>query len=160
VINVLHRQNTFPRKSAFGRTSFTLSFQAPDSPIKRLPQHLPHESWEEPGTPALKRFGGLDVNPAIQAFELPKVECSYSKGLPGPANSHAWGNFLQSRDNSGSTRFPAEGRSRLAKTVNGPAPLSVSTSPAASSALASVWKEPAATAVSTMSFFSGAATQA
>ena len=39
-----------------------------------------------------------------------------------------------------------------ANTVNGPAPLSVSTSPAASRAFASVLNEPAATAVSTMSF--------
>ena len=44
-----------------------------------------------------------------------------------------------------------------AKTVNGPVPLSVSTSPAAFSAAASVLKDPAATAVSTMSFFSSAA---
>ena len=39
-----------------------------------------------------------------------------------------------------------------AKTVNGPGPFSVSTSPAAWSAAARVWNEPAATAVSTMSF--------
>ena len=39
-----------------------------------------------------------------------------------------------------------------ANTVNGPAPLSVSTSPAACSAFASVVNEPAPTAVSTMSF--------
>src|SRR5580765_8529553 len=38
-----------------------------------------------------------------------------------------------------------------AKTVKGPGPLSVSTSPAASSAVARVVNEPAATAVSTMS---------
>ena len=39
-----------------------------------------------------------------------------------------------------------------AKTVNGPVPFSVSTSPAAFSAAVSVLKLPAATAVSTMSF--------
>jgi hypothetical protein len=43
-----------------------------------------------------------------------------------------------------------------AKTVNGPFPFSVSTSPAACSAFASVLNDPAATAVSTMSFVSRA----
>jgi len=40
-----------------------------------------------------------------------------------------------------------------ANTVNGPGPLRVSTRPAACSAVARVLKSPAATAVSTMSFF-------
>ena len=44
-----------------------------------------------------------------------------------------------------------------AKTVNGPLPLSVSMSPASVSAVASVLNEPAATAVSTMSFWAAGA---
>src|SRR3954465_3350687 len=44
-----------------------------------------------------------------------------------------------------------------AKTVNGPGPLSVSTSPAACRAAASVLNDPAATAVSTMSLVDSAA---
>ena len=44
-----------------------------------------------------------------------------------------------------------------ANTVNGPLPFSVSTSPAACSAAARVLNDPAATAVSTMSFVAGAA---